>query len=344
MMGEAVTATVVTAAAEPVRRPARERDPGHAPAWSYVNGHFEAALRGLLPSPAAAAAAVRAGDAIITRIAGDRWQRRAAAAEAPHVRVIGAHAQGTAIGEATPVDLLVMLTDDAVRAAGSTSRAVRRLTGQLRPLYRQVQRGDDGWIVLPPRSERWAGREIALPAVRLLPVRSGGNGALIPLPALSAGRGGWSGGGPLLAPPHPQAQAAHLASAEQVSGGKARALIRLLKAWRDTGGVPLSGFAIELLACKFVSLWLYRRRSALFADWMVRDGFFWLAAQPGRQLPIPGSHGVLTVTGGWEAHAHHAYRLAAAAADAERDNDRGAALALWRQIFGPRFGRDETRA
>jgi hypothetical protein len=323
----------MTAATRPVHQPAA----GPVPAWSHVNGHFEAALRGLLPSPAAAAAAVHAGDAIITRIAGDRWQRREVAGEAPHLRVIGAHAQGTAIGEATAVDLLVMLTDDAVRAAGSSRRAVRRLTGRLQPLHRQVQPGGDGWIVLPPRRERLAGREVALPAVRLLPVRSGGNGTLIPL-LPGAGDDRRLGAIPLLAPPHPQAQAAHLASADQVSGGKARALIRLLKAWRDANGIALSGFMIELLACKFVSLWLYRRRSALFSDWMVRDGFFWLAAQPGRQLPIPGSHGVLTVAGGWEAHAHHAYRLASAAADAERDNDRAAALALWRQIFGAGFG------
>jgi hypothetical protein len=172
--------------------------------------------------------------------------------------------------------------------------------------------------------------------VRLLPVRRVGNGALIPLPA--AGDDCSPGAAPLLVPPHPQSQATHLASADQLSGGKARTLIRLLKAWRDAHGVPLSGFAIELLACRFVGLWLYRRRSALFSDWMVRDGFFWLSAQTGRQLPIPGSHGAITVSGGWEELAQHAYRLASAAADAERDNDREAALALWRQIFGPRFG------
>ncbi len=132
----------------------------------------------------------------------------------------------------------------------------------------------------------------------------------------------------------PAAEAAHLNAIDRLAEGKARHLIRIVKAWRRAVAAPLSGFAIELLAAEFLSVWLYRRRSLLYYDWMVRDFFFWLTLQAGRSLPIPGTGDPLPLGDAWVEAATAAHAVAARAADLERDNRSLAALGHWREIFG----------
>jgi hypothetical protein len=91
------------------------------------------------------------------------------------------------------------------------------------------------------------------------------------------------------------------------------------------------------LACEFVTVWIYQRQSALFYDWMVRDFFFWLTAQGGRALAIPGTDEALALGDVWCADAEAAHAAAAEASDLERDNMDEQALVRWRRIFGLAF-------
>jgi hypothetical protein len=95
--------------------------------------------------------------------------------------------------------------------------------------------------------------------------------------------------------------------------------------------------ALELLACEFVGLWTYQRRSLLFYDWMVRDFFFWLGLQGRRALPVPGVMETVHAGDGWPDDAAAAYRTARRACRLERDNRDDDAREHWVDIFGPAF-------
>ncbi len=137
---------------------------------------------------------------------------------------------------------------------------------------------------------------------------------------------------------NPHAEARNLDRIDIATAGKARHLIRMLKAWRRTAGAPIASLALERLACEFLRVWIYQRRSALFYDWMVRDFFFWLTAQAGRTLYVPGSHEGVVLGDAWLASAEAAHAAASKASDLERDNRNDEALVRWREIFGLAFG------
>lgn len=164
--------------------------------------------------------------------------------------------------------------------------------------------------------------------VRVFPVAAE-DGAYRPL----GGREGW-----LPRRFDPRAEAAALSQVDRASGGKVRDLVRLLKAWRTTAALPLPSVVLDRVACEFLELWLYRRRSLLFYDWMVRDCFFWLSAQTTRTWTVPGAAPPLAIADGWQECAWRAYQQAAEASARERDDDGPGALACWRRIFGGGFG------
>jgi hypothetical protein len=254
------------------------------------------------------------------------------------VEVGGGFANGTALAASPTVDLLVAFPDDIrppTDARGRDPRftfAFHRLTDLLGQRYGAVETDPCGWISVC--TDRSAPTPLPTPVrIRLLPAfRCAGGGALLVTEPgrMQAGAAPWRH-------VHIEAHRRWLGHIDRISGNKARHLVRLVKAWRTAVDAPLSGFAIELLVCEFLSVWLYRRRSLLFYDWMIRDFFFWLAAQSGRSLPVPGTIEVLPIGDRWLAAAERAHVAARKAADLERDNDSVAALGCWREIFGLGF-------
>ncbi|NJO55917.1 MAG: hypothetical protein HC834_05660 [Rhodospirillales bacterium] len=250
--------------------------------------------------------------------------------------MIGGYANDTALAGCPTLDLLVQL-DDHLRPSvqpkvANARSAADRLIDLFCARYGSVEVDANGWISV--RTDRRL--PLSVPrrpsvSVRLLPsFRCEGGGVLIAAPAREATARRWR-------QLDIDAQSVRINEIDRLSHGKARHLIRMIKAWRDAADVPLCGFAVELLVIDFLSVWIYRRRSLLFYDWMVRDFFFWVAAQAGRNMPIPGTIEVLPIGDGWVAKAERAYLTAAAAAELERDNHSLAALAHWREIFGLRF-------
>jgi hypothetical protein len=143
---------------------------------------------------------------------------------------------------------------------------------------------------------------------------------------------------------NPAAERGLLAEADRISGEKATHLIRMLKAWRRTHGLPIPSIALDVLVTEFVHIWNYQRRNHLFYDWMIRDCFFWLCYQGGRRLRLPGTGERLALGDQWLASADRMYALAREACRLERDNQDAAAVACWRDIFGADYARSPADA
>lgn len=302
--------------------------------WRHVPARFEAFLAWLQPTPEErrrAFAGVKAVAEVVrhsVKADGDRLKEAIA-----DPLVVGGFGKGTAIRDADAVDTLLILPPRSRQfghgsgpdtAAGRPAQASfgLALARDLASHFGAVGECNDSWLTLS------TGTRMQTKLVPAYACRSGGY--------LVANRRHKLGGGPwrLMQPSH---EVRHLDHADAISGGKARHLIQMAKAWRRTAGAPIAPFAIELLVCEFLSAWLYRRRGLVFYDWLVRDFFFWLTAQTGVDVPIPGGGETLSTGTGWRRHAERAYRLAALAADLERDNRGSESLFCWALVFGGEF-------
>lgn len=303
--------------------------------WRQVSARFLRFLAVLQPSAAerrvAWAAAADVAHLLHRRFSG------AATARAPdrcRPLVVGGFVKGTAIHGQPVIDMLFELPDRLRPAAGSGAAPwlceglFDDMLSVLAGRYPGARLCRDGWLCVTPEDGA-AGDGEPLPAtVRVIPAFA------------RAGGGYWPAvpGRPRLGRParhiDPLAESRSLAVADLASNGKASHLVQMLKAWRWARRVPIAPFATELLVAEFTRIWLYPRQSALFYDWMIRDLFFWLTAQAGRRIAIPGTAEELPVGDAWLAAADAAYAAAAKAAECERDNLEAPALAAWREIFG----------
>ncbi len=114
---------------------------------------------------------------------------------------------------------------------------------------------------------------------------------------------------------------------------------RMVRAWRDTNEVPMSGMLIDTLAYQFIETWEYRLKSYLYYDFMTRDFFNFLASQDTTQdyWRTPGSQSWARRTGSFERKARSAHTLAVDAVANVLANENWAAKNKFRQIYGTQF-------
>ncbi|TVR95541.1 MAG: hypothetical protein EA406_13790 [Rhodospirillales bacterium] len=298
-------------------------------AWSRVGRRFAGLLSGL---PASAEQRAQAG--AVGRLVAHGLRRALAApgdgSDRGRAILLGGYAKGTAPRFSAAVDVLLVLPAHLRPdfSAGPTALGRRRrrviapVAAVLGERHGGVRIDADGWLVVRPAR----GSTSAIPLVRLRPVFACAEGGFL-TPAPDGRQGPWR---------HldPAAELANLEAADKATAGKATHLILMLKAWRRAQAVPIQPLALELLAAEFVRAWIYQTQSALFYDWMVRDFFFWAAAQAGRPLPLPGTGETLASGRAWRDAAEAAHVTAALASDLERDNREAEAAACWRHLFG----------
>ena len=309
-------------------------------AWRHVAQRFARFLAAIEPSPAETAVVESTGGevaALLDRRFAARPPRRRRPGPAPSgnplgtVRAIGSHAKGTAISGTATLDLLHVAAERGDGpAAGPTSKIIDLLAER----YGAIRIAPPGWLMVEPRQRPDDAGRVRVRVLTALASAAGG--ARVDVSSRRRPGAAWL---------HldPAAEVAHLDLVDRLAEGKARHLIRIVKAWRRAVAAPLSGFAIELLATEFLSVWLYRRRSLLFYDWMVRDFFFWLTLQAGHALAVPGTGEPLPLGDAWVEAAAAAHAAAARAANLERDNQSLAALGHWREIFGLAIGDEPDR-
>lgn len=136
---------------------------------------------------------------------------------------------------------------------------------------------------------------------------------------------------------NPHLEAKQIQVADQISGGKATDLIRLLKAWKDYCNVPIKSIVLERAALVFASNWQYRINNMFWYDWMVRDFFDFLLTCSDNLFQLPGSQDMIFSGSNWISkcltardHAHKAcfYEEHAPYFPLQAKNE-------WEKIFGP---------
>jgi hypothetical protein len=310
--------------------------------WRHVAARFHAFVSELEPTPHERYATWKAATDV-GALLGRRFHRPAfdpnpAAGE---LIAIGSHGKGTALRGSRKADAMFVVPDrfqsgmflgcDASKPAGEAEDALPPLVRDMIALLHNRY----GAVKISPDSALTVLTDVAVDgekiSIRILPCFAHDSGYFVATRAHARHQDYWSNFDPL-------AEARNLDRIDTVSAGKARHLIRMLKAWRRTSGAPIASLALERLTCEFLRVWIYQRRSTLFYDWMVRDFFFWLTAQTGRTLYVPGSHEGLALGDTWLASAEAAHAAASNASDLERDNRNEQALVRWREIFGLVFG------
>jgi hypothetical protein len=134
----------------------------------------------------------------------------------------------------------------------------------------------------------------------------------------------------------PSREDAHVRQSDHRTHGSTRDLIRMLKCWQGFRNVPLSSFALELLAIEFLATWPRAGDHARFYDWMIRDAFGYLLTQGERTVAVPGSDEGLTIGSAWLVAAALAHRHAIKAIDHETAGLNADAWWEWEKIFGER--------
>jgi len=312
--------------------------------WQHVAARFHAFVSELEPTPkeryATWMATTHVGSLLGRRFRRPTLDQNPAAGE---IIAIGSHGKGTALRGSRTADAIFVIPDryqSRMFPASDESEPSGAVADLLPPLVRDMialLQNRYGAVKISPDNALTVMTDIAVDGekinIRILPCFFHDGGYFVATRAHARNQGYWSNF-------DPRAEARNLDRIDTASAGKARHLIRMLKAWRRTAGAPIASLALERLACEFLRIWIYQRRSTLFYDWMVRDFFFWLTAQTGRTLYVPGSHEGLALGDAWLASVEAAYAAASKASDLERDNRNDQALVRWREIFGLAFGGD----
>lgn len=116
-------------------------------------------------------------------------------------------------------------------------------------------------------------------------------------------------------------------------------LSRMVRAWRDTNNLSMSGMLIDTLAYQFLGTWAYRDKSYVYYDWMTRDFFHFLAGLSTQQVYwlAPGSNSYVYRSDVFQHKARSAELRALEALDCLRLNHEWSAKQKYRQIYGTAF-------
>jgi UTP:GlnB (protein PII) uridylyltransferase len=116
-------------------------------------------------------------------------------------------------------------------------------------------------------------------------------------------------------------------------------LCRMVRAWKETCNVPMSGILIDTLAYQFINNWSHKDKSYLYYDYLSRDFFeylknidttknYWLA---------PGSGRYVYKSINFQNKAKIAYEKSLEAISYDNKNMPYSAKSKWREIYGPKF-------
>jgi hypothetical protein len=114
---------------------------------------------------------------------------------------------------------------------------------------------------------------------------------------------------------------------------------RMVRAWRDTNSVAISGMLIDTLSYQFIETWAHRTQSYLYYDFLTRDFFGFLAGQDPTQKYwlAPGSGSYVYRGGPFEYKARQAELRTHEALKYQRENMEYSAKSKYREIYGTSF-------
>lgn len=122
----------------------------------------------------------------------------------------------------------------------------------------------------------------------------------------------------------------------KTSNRNLKRVCKMLRAWKDYHGAPMSGILIDTLAYNFFKgNSEYDSQSYASYPWLARDLFTYLANLPSQEYWLaPGSNQRVASSGNFQRKAKKAVAKCQEALDAESDKKKEH---LWREVFGKRF-------
>jgi hypothetical protein len=126
----------------------------------------------------------------------------------------------------------------------------------------------------------------------------------------------------------------HVDESDELSSGKTRHLIQMMKMWQETCQVPIKSLALELRAVNFMATWAHSDKDFHYYDWMVRDYLAELISKANSWCKIPGIEEKCYYGSEWLSRAKSAYQRALKACDFEADGKEDDATEEWLNIFG----------
>ena len=140
----------------------------------------------------------------------------------------------------------------------------------------------------------------------------------------------------------PRYETVHINKADERNADNLRPLVRMLKTWQAYCSVPIKSFHLELLAIEYLEQSLWRNRSILWYDWLVRDFFDYMIRRANMYISIPGTSELMWLGDSWKTRAQSAYTRAIYACAYDEQNLMLLAGYEWQKIFGTDIPRSVT--
>lgn len=236
------------------------------------------------------------------------------AAETDHI-VVGSVGKRTAIAPITTVDLLYALPPKlGISKAGDGLKTAWAVLKQKHPNASIAN--DSTGVLVPCHSV----------TVKVLPCLPREGAFLVPGTATLERASGWSITNPI-------AEAATLRLMDSMYGTRPRLLMAALKAWRLANDVPVSAFALELLAQDFYSSAPrpFELSAALVDFWA------WAKKRTPATMKPPGASTAVVIDNAWHGKAKAAYWRGTLAQSHVMQKKITEAAQEWRLALGPLF-------
>lgn len=247
--------------------------------------------------------------------------------ESAFSRYVGSFGRGTATRRTSDVDMLFQLpatvySQHNAYVSNGQSALLQAVRNAIRKTYPATEIGGDGQVVVV--SFTYGARFEVLPAFK-------NSDETYTYPDANDG-GRWR-------ITNPKAEIDAIRSRNSVCNGNLRLLCRMMRAWKASWDVPISGLLLDTFAYNFIGEWSYRTNSFMYYDWMSRDFFAYLANRDSTQhyWLAPGSGQYVWRSNGFEYKAKRCHNIALTAIEHEGKKEHWRAKNKWREIYGSDF-------
>lgn len=243
-------------------------------------------------------------------------------------KYVGSYGRGTAIKGISDVDMLIELpystyTQYNSYSGNGQSALLQAVRNSISKSYPNTKVGGDGQVVVVQFSDSMT--------FEVVPAFINKDGVSYTYPDSNDG-GRWR-------TCNPTAEIQAINSENNRHNKNVKRLVRIMKAWRNTNNVPISGFLLETLAMDFLNTYIYADKSYLYYDYMTRDFLKFLSERNPDQSywKAWGSVQLVWRKGNFEYKAKQGYLRAIEAIDDEKKYSSSVANDTWRKIFGNYF-------
>ena len=124
-----------------------------------------------------------------------------------------------------------------------------------------------------------------------------------------------------------------------ITNGNYNNLCKMIRTWRDTNNVPISGLLIDTLAYNFINNYAYNKEGFILYDWLSRDFFEYLKKVEKTRVYwyAPGSNQLVYTKGNFQNKAKLAYEKSLEAIENYDNYLFYTSNQKWKEIYGSKF-------